>query len=161
VHSLLGGWEIAGTMVFETGTIIANQGTSLNINYDPVGLGGGYTNRPNVNGKMRYIKTQKQWFDTSVFTAPTPAWAGGVNQGFGNARKDAVVGPGRANFNTSLYKSFAITERAHFDLRFESFNTFNHTQFNGVGNGFGNGNFGQVTSTWDPRTLELGGKFVF
>jgi Carboxypeptidase regulatory-like domain len=161
VHSFLGGWEIAGTMVFETGTIIANQGTSLNINYDPVGLGGGYTNRPNVNGKMRYIKTQKQWFDTSVFSAPTPAWAGGVNQGFGNARKDAVVGPGRANFNTSLYKSFAITERAHFDLRFESFNTFNHTQFNGVGNGFGNGNFGQVTSTWDPRTLELGGKFVF
>jgi len=161
VHSLLGGWEIAGTMVFETGTIIANQGTSLNINYDPVGLGGGYTNRPNVNGKMRYIKTQKQWFDTSVFSAPTPAWAGGVNQGFGNARKDTVVGPGRANFNTSLYKSFAITERAHFDLRFESFNTFNHTQFNGVGNAFGNGNFGQVTSTWDPRTLELGGKFVF
>jgi hypothetical protein len=49
----------------------------------------------------------------------------------------------------------------HFEFRAESFNTFNHTQFNGVGNSFGNGNFGQVTSTWDPRTLQLGGKLSF
>ncbi len=93
---------------------------------------------------------------------------GGVGRrsepGFGNAGKDAVVGPGRVNFTTSLYKSFAITERAHFELRFESFNTFNHTQFNNLNAGGpsgDNGSFGQVTSTWDPRTLELGGKFVF
>ena len=77
------------------------------------------------------------------------------------------------NFTTSLYKSFAITERARFELRFESFNTFNHTEPNGInatynpGNGtpstiLNHGNtFGQVTSTWDPRALELGGKFVF
>jgi hypothetical protein len=89
------------------------------------------------------------------------AWAGGPNQGFGDAGKDAVVGPGRVNFSTSLYKSFAVTERAHFELRFESFNTFNHTQFNAIDVKNTDGNFGQVTNTWDPRTLELGGKFVF
>jgi hypothetical protein len=161
MHSILGGWEVAGTMVWETGTIIANQGSGLSISYDPVGLGGGYTNRPNINGKMHYIKTQKQWFDPSIFSAPTPAWAGNLNQGFGNVGKDAIVGPGRVNFNTSLYKTFAFTERVHFEFRAESFNTFNHTQFNGVGNSFGNGNFGQVTSTWDPRTLQLGGKLSF
>jgi hypothetical protein len=49
----------------------------------------------------------------------------------------------------------------HFELRFESFNTFNHTQYNGVSTSFGSGNFGQVTSAWDSRKLELGGKFVF
>jgi hypothetical protein len=161
VHAILGGWELAGTMVWETGTIIANQGPGLSISYDPVGLGGGYTNRPNINGKMHYTKSQKQWFDPSVFSAPTPAWAGNLNQGFGNAGKDAIVGPGRVNFNTALYKTFAFTERVHFEFRAESFNTFNHTQFNGVGNSFGNGNFGQVTSTWDPRTLQLGGKLSF
>jgi hypothetical protein len=48
-----------------------------------------------------------------------------------------------------------------FEFRAESFNTFNHTQFNGVGNSLGNGNFGQVTSTWDPRSLQLGGKLSF
>jgi hypothetical protein len=166
MHTLFGGWQISGTAVFQTGTIvnnggIGNLGTSLSVGYDTIGLGGGYTNRPDVVGKIRYPKTQKQWFDQSAFAAPLPAWAGSFTQGFGNARKDTVRGPGRVNFNTSVYKTFAITERMKFDLRFESFNTFNHTQFNNIGNTFGNSNFGQVTNTFDPRTLELGGKFSF
>ena len=80
---------------------------------------------------------------------------------FGDARKDTVIGPGRVNFNTSIYKSFAMTERAHFELRVESFNTFNHTEFNGIDNGFNDGNFGQVTSAYDPRVLQLVGKLSF
>jgi hypothetical protein len=161
VQTILGGWDLAGTVIDETGTIISNQGPGLSISYDPVGLDGGYTPRPNVSGKMDYPKKFGQWFDTSLFSAPIPAWLGGPNQGFGNAGKDSVVGPGRVNFTTSLYKSFAVTERAHFELRFESFNTFNHFEYNGVSSNYGSGNFGAVTSAWDPRTLELGGKFVF
>ncbi len=168
-HSLIGGWELAGTVIAQTGTIIANQGVGLGLDYDTIGLDGGYSNRPNQVGKVHYTKTVKQWFDPSAFGNPVPAWLGGPNQGFGNAHKDAVIGPGRLNFNTSLYKSFAITEGSHIELRFESFNTFNHTEFNSVASSMnrddttGNvsNNFGQVTSTFDPRVLELGGKFVF
>jgi hypothetical protein len=165
LHSIAGGWEIAGTAIDESGTIPANQGPGVSLNYDPVGLGGGYTNRPNVSGKMSYPKKFKEWFDTSKFSSPVPSWLGGPNLGFGNAGKDAIVGPGRVNFTTSLYKSFAVTERAHFELRFESFNTFNHTEYNGVNTSApqwaGSNQFGQVTSAWDARVLELGGKFVF
>ncbi len=170
VKSVLGGWEIAGTVIDETGVIPQNQGPGLSINYDPIGLDGGnngYTNRPDVNGRVHYTKRynpaagQNQWFDTSQFSAPTPAWLGGPNQGFGNSGKDAIVGPGRVNFTTSLYKSFSMTEQAHFELRFESFNTFNHFQGNGVDVKLGDSQFGQITSVWDPRVLELGGKFVF
>ena len=132
---------------------------------DTIGLGGGYQNRPNVSGKMHYVKqvnnAKNEWFDTTLFSRPTAAWAGGQNQGFGTAGKDAVVGPNRVNFTTSLYKSFAITERAHFELRFESFNTFNHTQFLGVNTSSADPNFGKVTSTYDPRVLQLGAKFSF
>jgi hypothetical protein len=46
-------------------------------------------------------------------------------------------------------------------LRAESYNTFNHTEFNGIDTGFTDGNFGQVTSTYDPRTFQFGGKFMF
>ena len=38
--------------------------------YDPVGLGGGYTDRPNVTGKMHYPKKLDNWFDTSI-SSPT------------------------------------------------------------------------------------------
>ena len=170
-RSLLGGWELAGTAVDETGLVQTVTGAGGN--YDPVGLGGNYTVRPNISGKMKYGKGMTRYFDTSLFSPVTPQWAGGPNLGFGNSGKDAVVGPGRVNFTTSLYKSFAFTERAHFELRFESFNTFNHTEKNNLNvsyapqNGafsrsLGEGNtFGQVTSTWDPRVMELGGKLVF
>jgi hypothetical protein len=161
--TLIGGWELSGTFVAESGTIIANQGPGLGINYDPIGLGGGYTNRPDITGKISYPKQQKQWFSTSAFAAPIPVWAGGVNQGFGDTRKDAVLGPGRTNFDTSLFKTFVIKEGIDFKFRLESFNTFNHTQFNSVGTSFnnGSGNFGQATNTWGPRVLELGAQLRF
>ena len=111
---------------------------------------------------MKYPKTAKHWFDASAFAAPLPAWAGSTTQGFGTAGKDSVLGPGRFNFNTSVYKNFAIHENVKFQFRVESFNTFNHTQFNAVANSYAPGNnFGQITSTYDPRVLQLGGKLSF
>ena len=171
MHDVLGGWQVAGTILITTGPVInnggANIGTHLGLSYDPIGLGGGYTNRPNVNGKVRYDRNRgdwllkkASWFDTSVFSAPTPAWAGGANQGFGNANKDAVVGPGRTQFTTSLYKTFVIHNDINFQFRMESFNTFNHSEAQGVANTFG-GSFGQVTSFYDPRNLQFGGKINF
>ncbi|MBV8630337.1 MAG: hypothetical protein JOZ83_05395, partial [Silvibacterium sp.] len=165
--TFLGGWELAGTFVEESGflTALNNQGVGLSLNYDTIGLGGGYRNRPDVSSKPKALKKVDSWFDTTPFSAPTPVWAGGPNQGFGNARKDIVIGPGRTNFTTSLYKTFNIKEVAHFELRFESFNTFNHTEFNNVNSNYNGpnqaGNFGKVSNTWDPRTLELAGRFVF
>ena len=156
-HSVLGGWELAGTIIDETGVPTTPR---ISIG-DTVGLDGGYTNRPNQSAKSKKLGGIKTAFDTSVFSNPLPAWAGGSNQGFGNAGKDAIPGPNRVNFTTSLYKSFAFTERAHFEFRLESFNTFNHTEPNGIGNTLGNSNFGTVTSFYDPRALELGGKFIF
>jgi hypothetical protein len=101
------------------------------------------------------------WFSKISFGNPVAPWNGGPNQGFGTGRKDSVIGPGLFNFNLSLFKTIQITERAKFELRFESFNTFNHTEFLGLDTGSNDGNFGHVTSTYDPRTIQLGGKFSF
>jgi len=133
----------------------------MSLNYDPIGLGGGYTNRPNLSGKVHYPKKRTQFYDPTSFGLPVPSWLGGPNLGFGSAGKDSIVGPSRVNFTSSLYKSFAVTERAHFELRFESFNTFNHFEGNNLQTSVNQSNAGAVTSAWDPRVLELGGKFVF
>ena len=168
VHSVAGGWTLAGTFIAQTGE-------GINVTYgqtDTIGLGGGYTNRPDVIKKSSYPKKVSQWFDATAFAVPYSVAQGGSNLGFGDARKDTVVGPGRVNFTTSLYKTFDITERAKFEFRVESFNTFNHTEFNNVNGGFGSASnapgtpgsatsFGNVTSTWDPRVLQFGGTFSF
>jgi hypothetical protein len=159
-RTTLGGWEISGIT-------IAQSGTPQSITYtgaDTLGLGGGTTNRPNLISRVTYPKKRSEWFSTSSFAAPVAPWAGGANQGFGNAGKDAVVLPGRLNFNLSLFKSIALTSSEQaptLQLRFESFNTFNHTQFDGVDANSADLNFGQVTSAYDPRVLQLGAKFEF
>ncbi|MGA2755249.1 MAG: carboxypeptidase-like regulatory domain-containing protein [Terracidiphilus sp.] len=156
VRSIAGGWQIAGTLTKVTGI---PQQVNLNSTYDPVGLGGGYTNHPNMTagGKLHYPKTVSAWFDSSrINNNIVPVWAGGTNLGFGNWSKDALVLPGRFNLTTSLYKTFQIYERASFQLKFESFNTLNHTEFNSV-----NTSTGALNGTQDPRNLQLAGKFTF
>jgi Carboxypeptidase regulatory-like domain len=168
-HSLLGGWELSGVIVSESGLPWAGLNAPAGGYADTVGLGGGYTNRANFAGKVRYTKakatvgsnTGYQWVASDGFSAPVASWLGGPDLGFGNSGRDIVVGPGRSNFTTSLYKSFAVSERARFELRADSFNTFNHTQFSAFNQNVSAANFGFTTATQDPRDFQFGGKFIF
>ncbi len=176
LHSIAGGWQIAGTVIDETGEPVASGFGGVN---DTVGLGGGYTNRANVVSAIHYHHKVSNWFSNpgtdggaDPQASPLPGYQTfdkttgaalpvGPDLGFGNGRRDTFIGPGRVNFTTSLYKSFAITERAHFEFRAETFNTFNHTEFNAYGSTTGGSNYGVATGTNDPRVMELAGKFVF
>jgi hypothetical protein len=170
-HSLLGGWQIAGTFLMQTGVPNASAFGGVN---DTIGFGGGYTNFANIQNKIHYHHKVDNWFDTYANggttlagdpqTFPVNGYQGGPNLGFGNGRKDSFVGPGRVDFTTSLYKSFAITERAHFEFRAESYNTFNHTEFNAINSSWSpnkGGQYGTATGDWGPRVLQLAAKMVF
>jgi hypothetical protein len=159
-RTVLGGWTISGVTTSESGFPQAVTWGGA----DTLGLGGGTTNRPNITGKVSRPKTREEWFNTSAFTPPVAPWAGGTGNGWGNAGKDAVYIPGLENTNLSLFKTFALvpSERARLEIRFESFNTFNHTEWNGVNTSDnGGGSFGTVTSTYDPRVMQFAGKFLF
>ncbi|MGB6192433.1 MAG: TonB-dependent receptor [Terracidiphilus sp.] len=158
-HVVLGGWVFSGITQ-------ATSGNPVNVTYSPdtIGLGGGTVNRPDFDRNQRhYPKTQLAWFNTGAYAAPVAPWAGGLNNGFGNASKDTIVGPGLVNWNLSLFKNFPLTpgEGARIQLRFETYNAFNHTQFQNINTTFTDSNFGQVTSTSDPRTWQFAGKFIF
>jgi hypothetical protein len=152
LKSTLGGWELSGIVTAETGypldiTLGGSQGSN--------GLDNA-TNRPNLDGGITYPGTVDQWFNTAVFSDPAPGQ-------WGNLKKGVVRGPGRDNWNVSLFKSFIFSETrgSRFELRVETFNTFNHTQFHDVSSSKSATNFGQVTSTWDPRVFQLGAKLYF
>jgi hypothetical protein len=158
-HLTLGGWQISGIT-------IAQSGAPQYITYtgpDTLGLGGNTPNRPDQVAKVSYPKQRMAWFTKSSFANPLAPWNGGANQGFGTAGKDAVVLPGLFNSNLSLFKTIPLTpgEGTTLELRFESFNTFNHRQFNGIDANTADANFGQVTSAYDPRVLQLGAKLHF
>ena len=152
VKSTLGGWEVSGIVTITSGLPINPQltgGQSGN------GLPNA-TNRPDQVASVSYPHTVGEWFSTSSFAFPAVgAW--------GDAGHNSLRGPGRDNWNISLFKSFVISESrgSRFELRVETFNTWNHTEFNQVSNGLGSSNFGQVTSAFDPRIFQLGGKIYF
>jgi hypothetical protein len=160
---IVGGWSVSGITFFENGLPLrpAYSGS------DTLGLGGGTSNRPDLVKSVTYPKqltaTANRWFNTDAFADPAAPWNSGANQGFGNAAKDSVKGPGIQNWNISLFKSIPLSpsERVHLDLRFESYNTFNHVNPQGVQMNNHDPNFGKVTSDYGPRTLQLGGKLSF
>jgi hypothetical protein len=167
LKTTLGGWEVAGI-------VTAQSGAPLNIGLNGQNVASivpNTANRPDLTGTMNNPHTVNQWFDTSVFSVPAAgAW--------GNTPRNFVRGPGRDNWNLSLYKNFVFSEARGSSLQFraEFFNIWNHTQFQGDTQNGGistnatflkdgsldkSSNFGQVTSAFDPRTIQLALKLFF
>jgi hypothetical protein len=152
MKTALGGWEVSGIVTITSGLPINAQltgGQSGN------GLPNA-TNRPDQVGHVSYPHTVGEWFDTSAFVSPAVG-------AFGNAGHNSLRGPGRDNWNLSVFKSFVFSETrgSRLELRLESFNAWNHTEFDQVSNALGSSNFGQVTSAFDPRVFQLGAKVYF
>jgi len=99
-------------------------------------------------------QTVLQWFNTSAFEAPAAGF-------FGNAGRNLLRGPGIHNWDASLFKTFAASDRVNIQFRAEAFNLFNHTNFDAVSTTFGAGNFGQVTSARTARVVQFGLKVEF
>jgi hypothetical protein len=156
----LGGWGLSAIITEETGAPI-NLGVSGTTAASIIGNSG---TRPNVSGSISYPKTAASWFNTSVFSVP--ACVTGPDC-YGNLGFDAIRGPGRNNFDLSLKKVFAFTERFKMEFRADAFNAWNHTQFKGDANNggisrnVGAGDFGQVTSAFDGRQFQLGLKLMY
>ena len=159
LRTAVGGWQVSGIV-----TLVS--GLPLNIGLSGAQGGNGLpnaTNRPDLIGSVSYpsaVSATKQqviqYIDPSAFADPAVG-------AFGDLGHNALRGPGRDNWNLSLFKSFVFSETrgSRLEFRLETFNTWNHTQFNQVSNNFGASNFGQYTSTFDPRILQLGLKLYF
>jgi hypothetical protein len=123
-------------------------------------MGGGEGTRPDLIGNPNTgPKNASMWFNTSAFAVPAPL-------SFGTEGRNVVWGPGRNNWNISLFKVFRIPmgaghEAGQLQFRGEFFNTFNHTQFNGVNTSYGGGGFGAPNGVWDPRIIQFGLKLTF
>src|SRR5262249_28942007 len=95
------------------------------------------------------------WFDTSFNTADA-AWATPRQFTYGNAGRNILRGPGRTNFNFSVFKEVALTERARLQFRSEFFNLFNHPQFDLPNTTIGSPSAGRITATvGTPRDIQF------
>src|SRR5580698_9552165 len=120
------------------------------------------------------VRTPSCWFNPAAFAVPPPGE-------FGNAGRNILRGPGFAQFDPSIHKAFAITERRKITVGVEAYNVFNHPNFGVPSNTQsplsvgGNGdaifkdaagnfadNVGQIlTTVGTARQIQLVGRFTF
>ena len=83
------------------------------------------------------------------------------SQPFGNARRNTVRGPNFWQFDLAASKKFALGGPARFEFRLEAFNLLNRTNFRAPNGNRSAAAFGTITSTYDPRQLQLGFKLLW
>src|ERR1700680_3701507 len=66
----------------------------------------------------------RSYFNTTLFSPNPPGTQG-------NATRRPFYGPGVDNYDMALLKVAKFTENKSLELRFETFNTFHHAQFDG------------------------------
>ena len=148
-YALPGGWQVNGINTFQTGlpftptlnTATVNTGTGSR----PDRIGDGTLSNPTVD----------RWFDVTAFATPAPFT-------YGNAGRNILYGPGRVNFDFSLFKELHITDVRRLQFRVECFNLLNTPQFDLPNAAIGAGNAGTITGiVGTPRQIQLGVKVVF
>jgi carboxypeptidase family protein len=165
-HAALGGWQLSGITIAETGTPFSvNNNTTFGDN-GGVGNGVGTGSRPDLVGDPFTVTAAQKAADAAAGTIGPlyynpAAFAIPTGLTFGTVGRDTLYLPGRVNFDFGLSKRFAINERSGFDFKWESFNLFNHTQFDAISNGLNNSDFLHLNGTHAPRRMQFGLRFYF
>jgi hypothetical protein len=156
VDLALGGWQINIVNIYQTGFPLAiYQSTNQN-----AVLGTG-VQRPNATG-LSPVESGSVEQRLNEYINPA-AFSTAPSYTFGNlARTIPYRGPGMANWDTSLFKTFAITESVNAEFRAEALNVFNTPQFPNPNTQFGSTAFGTITSQVNfSRMLQLGVRLSF
>ncbi len=159
----LDNWQLSGITMFASGQpsgvgFSTTDGTDM--------TGGGDGQRININGNPNLPYGERIWtkmFDTSVFSRP-------AKNDPGNAPVTVVRGPGRNNWDMTVFKTFPVMgEGRQLQFRWEFYNLFNHTQYSGMNTTArfdANGNqidstFGQATGSRAARVMQVSLRFRF
>ncbi|WP_157178411.1 TonB-dependent receptor [Terriglobus roseus] len=168
VNEILGGWQL---------TLINNMtsGAPINFNYslsnsNPLYTTDLVTYRPyRVSGQPLYgtnrvktAQTVNNVFNPSAFVLPTDTSITGSNAPWGTASRN--MGRSNAFFQADLglHKAFSLwSEQSKFDFRAEAFNVLNKVNYGAANSTVGGSSFGQITSAYPARQLQLAAKLIF
>jgi hypothetical protein len=158
VSAIFGDIQLSGIFSVQSGFPF-----TVNVSGDTAGAGagtGGIFIRPNyVTGQNVGLsgsdRSTSRFFNTAAFSLPATGT-------FGNLGRNTVIGPGLTNLDMVIAKNIALREAVRLQLRMETFNLFNHPNYNIVGRIINDPTtFGKVLSQLDPRQLQFGIKLIF
>jgi hypothetical protein len=156
LEQVVGGWQVNVVSLLQTGFPLAiTQDQNFN------SVTGAGLQRPNATGispaTSGNLESRLDGYLNPAAFSNAPQFT------YGNtSRINSVRGPGTANWDFSLLKTFSIKERFHGQFRAESLNVFNTPLFNGPNTSYGNVNFGKITVQDNfGRLIQLGVRMTF
>jgi hypothetical protein len=152
VEAALGGWRVNAILVAQSGAPF-----TVNLGIDRANIGAGPAQRPDQLGNPNLPggeRTADRWFGTGAFALQAPFT-------FGSAPRNSVIGPGYANVDLALAKTWRLPRTSLLELRWEIFNLFNRANFDVPNRIFGSPDFGRVSSAKNPREMQFGIRFAF
>jgi hypothetical protein len=159
-RAALGGWQINTIANFSSATpFTVYDSANVSLQGSAPEITGFFSSRPNLIADPNAgPHTPDQWVSRSVFQRLDPATQAGQ---FGTEGRNAVRGPGIANVDLSLLKTWPLTERMRLQFRAECFNIANHANFGLPDNDLASPNFGRVLEAGPPRLFQFGLKLLF
>jgi outer membrane receptor protein involved in Fe transport len=126
----------------KTGQTLANPNNSNSVSY------GNYWFNPAAlsNARLTSLDLLTATGDPAGITNSFP---------YGTLPRNAIRGPSQTNLDLSISKHFIIREGMDLELRGDAFNVMNHTQFQNPDTTITSTTFGQISTTFDPRILQL------
>jgi hypothetical protein len=165
-NRLTQGWAISGVTRFSTGLPVTFQsfGDNALVQVQNNGVNSVSIDLPNYNPSLGPLNINHDprknplAFNTTLFS-PNPLST------FGTSSRRFFYGPGINNYDLALHKVTRLTESTSMEFRFETFNTFNHAQFDGAGSVDGNRDdtqtFGHILKSQPGRVSQVALKLSF
>ena len=156
-RTLTEGWTVSGITRLSTGfpVTLSSDGDRSLMGSVPNGVNNKSLDLPDfAGGPLRQNGNPPNglpYFNTSLFSLNVLGTPGDASRRF-------FYGPGMFNTDLALRKVFHLSESKYLELRLESFNTFNHTQFFGpaaVNGDISSPQFGLVVRAMPPRLMQL------
>jgi hypothetical protein len=163
LNAVTNGWGFSGVTVIQSGLPFSITDSTAGTIYGASSYAQFAPGMSASNAKLsgRTQDRLNQYFNTSAF-APPPVIGNGT--GFGNSGRSILQGPGQANFDMSLKRTFNTpSDKGKVEFRSEFFNVFNHPQFGNPGSARSSASsFGHIQSTVvAPRIMQFALKYMF
>ena len=165
---VLGGWQLSGVAIMDSGTPgTVSNGAAFRL--DPtrtINLGGDFNadntggDRPNlVNTSLKTSGYSRSQYLTGI--VPASAFASPLPGTDGNVGRNTIRGPGFAQVDLALTKTFPIGERVKATIRGDAYNAFNRVNLNNPNLDLNSVSFGKSTSQLAARLAQVGLRIRF
>lgn len=162
-NTVLGGWQLtlintmtSGLPVNITYSLPSSSGLYVSnlVTYRPDRINNGPIKGPSSGRKKTATALQNYFVSTNLALPTTYPW--------GNVRRNAERSDSFYQADLGLHKAFPLwSDSSNLDFRAEAFNVLNKVNYTAPNTTFGGSSFGQITSAFPARQLQLAAKIIF